>query len=83
MVILLVWLGPGLWLQLSESLTKGTVPFDAASETPLEEQRTEAMARIQDALLAHQGPEALSLLRAARSAWKHLSIFYWLCAVRA
>lgn len=54
--------------QLSESLTEGIVPFDATSETPLEEQRTEAMVRVQDALLARQGPEALGLLRAARSA---------------
>lgn len=54
--------------QLSESLTEGIVPFDATSETPLEEQRTEAMVRVQDALLARLGPEALGLLRAARSA---------------
>lgn len=56
-----------LCLQLSESLTESIVPFDATSETPLEEQRTEAMVRVQDALLARLGPEALGLLRAARS----------------
>lgn len=44
------------------------MPFDATSETPPEEQRTEAMVRVQDALLARLGPEALGLLRAARSA---------------
>lgn len=54
-------------MQLPPSLAEGAVPFDAASETPLEEQRTEAMVRIQDALIGRQGPEALSLLRAARS----------------
>uniref|UniRef100_A0A4W5RL17 Timeless circadian clock n=1 Tax=Hucho hucho TaxID=62062 RepID=A0A4W5RL17_9TELE len=54
--------------QLSEALTECAVPFDAASETPLEEQRTEAMVRVQDALLNRQGPEALGLLRAARFA---------------
>lgn len=43
------------------------MPFDATSETPLEDQRTEAMVRVQDALLARMGPEALGLLRAARS----------------
>lgn len=58
----------GFCLQLSESLTGSIVPFDAASEIPLEEQRIEAMVRVQDALLAHTGPEALALLRAARSA---------------
>uniref|UniRef100_A0A8C9RW05 Timeless circadian clock n=1 Tax=Scleropages formosus TaxID=113540 RepID=A0A8C9RW05_SCLFO len=61
--------------QLSESLTEGTVPFDAASETPMEEQRTEAIVRIQDTLLARQGPEALSLLRAARSVWPEGNAF--------
>ncbi|XP_075880602.1 protein timeless homolog [Nelusetta ayraudi] len=59
----------GSGFQLSESLTEGLVPFDAASETPLEEQRTEAMVRVQDALLARQGPMALGLLRAAREVW--------------
>lgn len=54
-------------VQLTESLTESIVPFDATSETPLEEQRTDAMVRIKDALLARLGPEALALLRAARS----------------
>lgn len=62
-------------VQLSESLTESIVPFDATSETPLEEQRTEAMVRVQDALLARLGPEALGLLRAARSV--KLSDFYY------
>lgn len=56
-----------MYLQLSESLTESIVPFDATSETPPEEQRTEAMVRVQDALLVRLGPEALGLLRAARS----------------
>lgn len=54
-------------VQLSESLTENTVPFDATSETPLEDQKTEAMVRVQDALLSRLAPEALGLLRAARS----------------
>uniref|UniRef100_A0A3Q1CLM3 Timeless circadian clock n=1 Tax=Amphiprion ocellaris TaxID=80972 RepID=A0A3Q1CLM3_AMPOC len=60
---------------LSESLTESIVPFDATSETPLEEQRTEAMVRVQDALLARLGPEALGLLRAARSVWPEGDVF--------
>lgn len=32
------------------------VPFDAASEVPVEEQQAEAMVRIQDCLLAGQAP---------------------------
>uniref|UniRef100_A0AAQ5YFA2 Timeless circadian clock n=1 Tax=Amphiprion ocellaris TaxID=80972 RepID=A0AAQ5YFA2_AMPOC len=58
-----------------KSLTESIVPFDATSETPLEEQRTEAMVRVQDALLARLGPEALGLLRAARSVWPEGDVF--------
>ncbi|MEQ2247676.1 hypothetical protein ILYODFUR_011628 [Ilyodon furcidens] len=61
--------------QLSASLTESIVPFDAASETPPEEQRTEAMIRVQDALLARLGPEALALLRAAREVWPDGDVF--------
>lgn len=61
--------------QLSESLTESVVPFDATSETPLEEQRTEVMVRVQDALLARVGPEALGLLRAAREVWPEGDVF--------
>ncbi|KAM4612600.1 protein timeless homolog [Polymixia lowei] len=61
--------------QLSKGLTESMVPFDAASETPLEEQRTEAMVRVQDALLAKLGPEALGLLRAAREVWPEGDVF--------
>ncbi|XP_038867772.1 protein timeless homolog [Salvelinus namaycush] len=61
--------------QLSEALTEGAVPFDAASEIPLEEQRTEAMVRVQDALLNRWGPEALGLLRAAREVWPEGDVF--------
>ncbi|XP_044535909.1 protein timeless homolog [Gracilinanus agilis] len=69
----------GMWQALAEQLRHcaqnselapdSVVPFDAASEVPVEEQRTEAMARIQDRLLAGQAPEALTLLRAAREVW--------------
>ncbi|XP_061689494.1 protein timeless homolog isoform X2 [Syngnathoides biaculeatus] len=65
----------GIKFQLSESLTEHIVPFDAASETPLEEQRTEAMVRVQDALQAQLGPEALGLLRAAREVWPEGDVF--------
>nr|XP_057910852.1 protein timeless homolog [Doryrhamphus excisus] len=65
----------GINFQLPESLTEHIVPFDATSETPLEDQRTEAMVRVQDALLARVGPEALALLRAAREVWPEKDIF--------
>ncbi|XP_036387570.1 LOW QUALITY PROTEIN: protein timeless homolog [Megalops cyprinoides] len=61
--------------QLSESLMEGAVPFDAASETPPEEQRAEAMVRVQDALLSKRGPEALGLLRVAREVWPEGDVF--------
>uniref|UniRef100_A0A3P9L7Q8 Timeless circadian regulator n=1 Tax=Oryzias latipes TaxID=8090 RepID=A0A3P9L7Q8_ORYLA len=61
--------------QLSESLTGSIIPFDATSEIPLEEQRIEAMVRVQDALVAHTGPEALALLRAAREVWPDGNVF--------
>ncbi|XP_058869268.1 protein timeless homolog isoform X2 [Acipenser ruthenus] len=61
--------------KLSESVVEGAVPFDAASEVPLEDQRAEAMVRIQDILLAKQGPEALGLLRAAREVWPEGDVF--------
>ncbi|KAM9408632.1 protein timeless homolog [Pholidichthys leucotaenia] len=61
--------------QLSESLTESIVPFDATSDTPLEDQRTEAMVHVQDALLARLGPEALGLLRAAREVWPEGDVF--------
>uniref|UniRef100_A0A8C2DYC8 Timeless circadian clock n=1 Tax=Cyprinus carpio TaxID=7962 RepID=A0A8C2DYC8_CYPCA len=50
-------------LRASESLTQSAVPFDATSETPVDEQRTEALGRIQDCIMSCAGPEALSLLR--------------------
>ncbi|XP_076012500.1 protein timeless homolog [Genypterus blacodes] len=61
--------------QLSQALTETLVPFDATSETPPEEQCTEAMVRVQDALLARLGPEALGLLRAAREVWPEGDVF--------
>uniref|UniRef100_A0A8C6NLK7 Timeless circadian clock n=1 Tax=Nothobranchius furzeri TaxID=105023 RepID=A0A8C6NLK7_NOTFU len=60
---------------LSDSLAETIVPFDAASETPPEEQRMEAVVRVQDALLARLGPEALALMRAAREVWPEGDVF--------
>nr|XP_056709954.1 protein timeless homolog [Euleptes europaea] len=61
--------------QGSESLPEDVVPFDAASEVPLEEQRADAMVRIQDSLLAGRAPEALSLLHSAREVWPEGDVF--------
>uniref|UniRef100_A0A8D0GFM6 Timeless circadian regulator n=1 Tax=Sphenodon punctatus TaxID=8508 RepID=A0A8D0GFM6_SPHPU len=60
----------GMWPSLgAEPLAEDVVPFDAASEVPVEEQRAEAVGRIQDSLLAGQAPRALALLRSAREVW--------------
>ncbi|XP_078057208.1 protein timeless homolog isoform X2 [Mustelus asterias] len=58
-----------------EPLPDDVVPFDAALEVPVEEQRAEAMIRIQDALLAGKAAEALVLLRAAREVWPEGDVF--------
>uniref|UniRef100_A0A6Q2XRM6 Timeless circadian clock n=1 Tax=Esox lucius TaxID=8010 RepID=A0A6Q2XRM6_ESOLU len=63
------------WNIVAGELRDSAVPFDAASETPLEEQRTEAMVRVQDSLLNRLGPEALGLLRAAREVWPEGDVF--------
>ncbi|XP_057614159.1 protein timeless homolog isoform X1 [Chionomys nivalis] len=81
--------GPGeleaMWPALEEQLLRcaqdpelsvdSVVPFDAASEVPVEEQRVDAMVRIQDCLLAGQAPQALALLRSAREVWPEGSVF--------
>ncbi|XP_054833022.1 protein timeless homolog isoform X2 [Eublepharis macularius] len=74
-----------MWPKLAEHLSKCTqgseplpedmAPFDAASEVPLEEQRADAMVRIQDSLLAGRAPEALSLLHSAREVWPEGDVF--------
>ncbi|XP_039603256.1 protein timeless homolog isoform X1 [Polypterus senegalus] len=61
--------------QVIESMMDTVIPFDAASEVPLEEQRIEAMVRIQDALMNRQGCKALGLLKAARDVWPEGDVF--------
>uniref|UniRef100_UPI004038D0C9 protein timeless homolog isoform X2 n=1 Tax=Callospermophilus lateralis TaxID=76772 RepID=UPI004038D0C9 len=74
-----------MWLILAEQLqcftqdpelnVESMVPFDAASEVPVEEQRAEAMVRIQDCLLSGRAPQALALLRSAREVWPEGDVF--------
>uniref|UniRef100_A0A674IMX8 Timeless circadian regulator n=1 Tax=Terrapene triunguis TaxID=2587831 RepID=A0A674IMX8_9SAUR len=65
----------GACAQGAEPLPEDVVPFDAASETPVEEQRAEAMVRIQDNLLGRRAPAALTLLRSAREVWPEQDVF--------
>ncbi|RMB90387.1 hypothetical protein DUI87_33273 [Hirundo rustica rustica] len=56
-------------------LPEDVVPFDAASETPVEEQRAEALLRIQECLRDSRLPQALRLLRSAREVWPEGDVF--------
>ncbi|XP_068033904.1 protein timeless homolog isoform X3 [Anomalospiza imberbis] len=56
-------------------LPEDMVPFDAASETPVEEQRAEALLRIQECLRDSRVPQALRLLRSAREVWPEGDVF--------
>ncbi|XP_009464552.1 PREDICTED: protein timeless homolog, partial [Nipponia nippon] len=62
-------------LQGEAPLPEDVVPFDAASETPVEEQRAEALLRIQGCLWDAQAPQALRLLRSARDVWPEGDVF--------
>uniref|UniRef100_UPI00358E8A49 protein timeless homolog n=1 Tax=Myxine glutinosa TaxID=7769 RepID=UPI00358E8A49 len=62
-------------MKAGEPVPEDVVPFDAASEVPVEEQRTEAAKRIQKALFMQQPLEALGLLKAAREVWPEGGMF--------
>ncbi|XP_010006229.1 PREDICTED: protein timeless homolog, partial [Chaetura pelagica] len=62
-------------LQGQVSLPEDVVPFDAASETPVEEQRAEALLQIQGCLRDGRVPQALQLLRSARDIWPEGDVF--------
>ncbi|XP_073235962.1 protein timeless homolog [Porites lutea] len=50
-------------------IPESVAPFDAASEIPVDEQKTSALSRIQGFLRNQQSGEAIALLRAARDVW--------------
>ncbi|XP_038077743.1 protein timeless homolog isoform X2 [Patiria miniata] len=58
-----------------EDIPENAVPFDAASELPVEEQRADAMVRIQRSLRTGQPGDSIALLRAAREVWPENDIF--------
>uniref|UniRef100_A0A8C3PNX6 Timeless circadian regulator n=1 Tax=Calidris pygmaea TaxID=425635 RepID=A0A8C3PNX6_9CHAR len=68
-------LAPQLQACLQVPLPEDMVPFDAASETPVEEQRAEALLRIQGCLRDARAPQALRLLRSARDVWPEGDVF--------
>ncbi|XP_033625344.1 protein timeless homolog [Asterias rubens] len=62
-------------LQGREDVPEDVVPFDAASELPVEEQRADGMVRIQRSLRSGEAGESLALLRAAREVWPENDVF--------
>ncbi|XP_065510289.1 protein timeless homolog isoform X2 [Caloenas nicobarica] len=62
-------------LQGEVPLPEDLVPFDAASEVPVEEQRAAALLQIQGRLRDGQVPPALRLLRSARDVWPEGDVF--------
>ncbi|KAJ8036132.1 Protein timeless-like [Holothuria leucospilota] len=62
-------------LQGREDIPENVVPFDAASEQPVEEQRADTMVRIQHCLHNGQAGDGIALLRAAREVWPDGDIF--------
>ncbi|OPJ69959.1 timeless-like protein [Patagioenas fasciata monilis] len=62
-------------LQGEVPLPEDMVPFDAASEVPVDEQRAAALLQIQGCLRDGRVPPALRLLRAARDVWPEGDVF--------
>lgn len=50
-------------------MSEGVLPFDAASEVDIDQQRADTMVRIQTCLRSKNAAEAVALLRAAREVW--------------
>ncbi|XP_046407332.1 protein timeless homolog [Ischnura elegans] len=51
------------------------IPFDATSDVSIDDQRADAMRKIQDHLRQHKTEEAVGLLRAAREVWPENDYF--------
>jgi len=56
-------------LQGRGEIPSDVVPFDAASDVPVEDQKEDAMKNLQKALIAKDAGKAVALLRAARAVW--------------
>ena len=57
------------------SISSDISPFDAASETPIDDQKLLAMIRIQDLMRQRKAVPAVGLLRAAREVWPEHETF--------
>ncbi|KAL5509288.1 hypothetical protein EMCRGX_G004628 [Ephydatia muelleri] len=56
-------------LQGTEPLPRSAIPFDAASDQPMEEQKKFTMGKLRRLLQSAKHPEAVALFRAAREVW--------------
>ncbi|XP_018561954.1 protein timeless homolog [Anoplophora glabripennis] len=56
-------------LERGSDFTADAVPFDAASDVPIDEQKADAMKNVQKRLRSGQFEGAIGLLRAAREVW--------------
>ncbi|GAB6032068.1 hypothetical protein CHUAL_010434 [Chamberlinius hualienensis] len=64
-----------IYINDEKELPDGIMPFDPASEIPVEDQKATAVVRIQRFIKVGKGPEALSLLHAAREVWPEGDVF--------
>ncbi|THK33002.1 protein timeless homolog [Diachasma alloeum] len=67
--------GPELSAVMQDGIIPTVVPFDATLDTPIEEQKADAMKRIQKLLRRKEFEEAIGLLRSAREIWPENDFF--------
>ncbi|XP_011305481.1 protein timeless homolog [Fopius arisanus] len=66
---------PELSAVMQDGIIPTVVPFDATLDTPIEEQKSDAMKRIQKLLRRKEFDHAIGLLRAAREVWPENNSF--------
>ncbi|KAG8037721.1 hypothetical protein G9C98_005932, partial [Cotesia typhae] len=67
--------GPELSAVMQEGTIPDVVPFDAILDTPIEDQKSDAMKKIQKLLRKKEFEEAVGLLRASRQVWPENDCF--------
>ncbi|CAD6215992.1 GSCOCG00004297001-RA-CDS [Cotesia congregata] len=67
--------GPELSAVMQEGIIPDVVPFDATLDTPIEDQKSNAMKKIQKLLRKKDFEEAVGLLRASRQVWPENDCF--------
>ncbi|XP_057326747.1 protein timeless homolog [Microplitis mediator] len=67
--------GPELSAVMQDGTIPDVIPFDATLDTPIEDQKSDAMKRIQKLLRKKEFEEAVGLLRASRAVWPENDCF--------